>query len=82
MSTSIFFSKKIFYIHASVSILLTIVGPVYFIGGPMIMFERNLSHAMRSAVQNETMMFIWIIYIATISLLPFTFVLPKLKKMT
>ena len=72
--------KKIFYIHAAVSVLLTLVGPVYFIGGPMIMFERSLREAMHAAVQNETMMFIWIFYIITISLLPFTYVLPKIKK--
>jgi len=44
------------------------------------MFERTIPQVMRGAVQNETMMFIWIIYIVIVSLLPFTFILPKIKK--
>ena len=76
---SLFFSKKIFYIHLSIALVLTIVGPIYFLLGPMIMFERTIPQVMRAAVQNEAMMLSWIIYIVTISLLPFTFILPKIK---
>ena len=72
-------TRKIFYINLGIAIILTVVGPLYFLLGPMIMFESSLSKVLRLAVQNEAMMFCWVVYIVTVTLLPFTFILPKIK---
>jgi len=74
MTSFSFFSKKIFYIHLSVAIFYT--------GGGLFIFGSAFINGKIYAgmTLNETIFWLWILYVITITLLPFTFILPKVKR--
>ena len=74
-----FFSKKIFYIHLSICLILTVLGPVFFVLLPMIMWDHSFEFVLRAVTQTAEMILIWVAYLAQLFMLPFTFVLPRLQ---
>jgi hypothetical protein len=75
-SNPFFFSKKIFYIHLSSAIILTIIGPIFFILLP-VMWGYSLERLFMSSFQNYTMISLWIIYLIVICTLPLVYILTK-----
>lgn len=68
-----FFSKKIFHIHLGIAIFYT-AGGLFIFGSSFI--SGKIYNGM---TLNETIFWLWIMYIIIISLLPFSFILPKIK---
>ncbi len=74
------FFKKIFYVHAGIAAFLTLVGPIYWILVPVIIFDTSPLRWGGAVVQNYTMIALWLMYVAVVALLPFTFTLVRLKQ--
>lgn len=68
------YSKKIFYIHLGVAIFYTCAG--FFVFGSAFLNGNVFSGMTR----NETIFWLWILYVIVITLLPFTFTLSKINK--
>lgn len=70
---SFFFLKKIFYINFGIAITYTAGGLLVF--GSSVLTGRFYD----GMTLNETIFWLWVLYVIIITMLPFSFILPKIK---